>query len=95
MINLNLVHNVPGTFTVQSERLALNDGVNFSLMRNPFVRQIAKPTFNKTYDEVEETIVLNVTGETYADVQNNLDLLIEKLERVARFNAGEHNGGLM
>lgn len=95
MININLVHNVPGTFTVQSERLALNDGTNFSLLRNPFVRQIAKPTFNKTYDEVEETIVLNITGSTYAAVQNNLDLLVEKLERVARFNAGEHNGGLM
>jgi hypothetical protein len=95
MIHVNLVHNIPGTFTVQSERLYLNDGVNFSLNRNPFTRQIARPTFNKTYDSVEETIVLNITGDSYAAVQNNMDLLVEKLERVARFNAGEHNGGLM
>ena len=95
MINVNLVHNVPGTYTVQSERLYLNDGVNFTLARNPFTRVIARPTFNKTYDNVEETIVLNITGTNYAAVQNNLDSLVEKLERVARFNAGEHNGGLM
>lgn len=95
MISLNLVSNTPGPFGTVSSRLELNDSVNYALQGNPFTRVIAKPSFKKEYERVDETIFLDILGDSYQTVQTNLNTLVQRLERVARLNNGDYNSGLV
>jgi len=86
-LQLNLIHDVT--------RLWLNDGVNYELVKNPFRRVISTRDTHTTFEPVTETIVLNIRGNTYQQVQTNIDALVQRIDRVNRWKTGEMSTGLV